>query len=64
MSLHPYLFFSDGTCREAMTMHHRVLGGQLDVMAIGDRPGGAAGGRAGGGGGAMRSAASATSGEV
>jgi len=37
MSCHPYLFFS-GTCREAMTRYHELLGGQLDVMTVGDMP--------------------------
>ncbi len=37
MSLHPYLFFTD-TCREAMTRYHEILGGDLEVMTIGDMP--------------------------
>ncbi len=37
MSIHPYLFFS-GTCREAMSRYHEVLGGQLDVMTVADMP--------------------------
>ena len=40
MSLRPYLFFS-GTCREAMTRYHEILGGQLDVMTVADMPEGA-----------------------
>jgi PhnB protein len=40
MSIHPYLFFS-GTCREAMTRYHEVLGGHLDVMTVADMPEGA-----------------------
>ena len=40
MSCHPYLFFS-GTCREAMTRYHEILGGHLDVMSVGDMPEGA-----------------------
>ncbi len=40
MSCHPYLFFS-GTCRQAMTRYHDVLGGRLDVMTVGDMPEGA-----------------------
>lgn len=40
MSLHPYLFFT-GTCREAMTRYHEVLGGHLDVMTVADMPEGA-----------------------
>lgn len=37
MSIHPYLFFS-GTCREAMTRYHEILGGELDVMTFADLP--------------------------
>ena len=37
MSLHPYLFFA-GTCREAMTHYHSILGGQLEVMTYGQLP--------------------------
>jgi PhnB protein len=37
MSLHPYLFFTN-TCREAMTFYHDVLGGSLEIMALGDMP--------------------------
>lgn len=40
MSLHPYLFFT-GTCRQAMTRYHEVLGGHLDVMTVADMPEGA-----------------------
>jgi len=40
MSCHPYLFFS-GTCREAMNRYHELLGGQLEVMTVGDMPEGA-----------------------
>jgi PhnB protein len=40
MPLHPYLFFT-GTCRQAMTRYHEVLGGQLDVMTVADMPEGA-----------------------
>ncbi len=40
MSCHPYLFFS-GTCREAMSRYHEVLGGHLDVVTVGDMPEGA-----------------------
>jgi PhnB protein len=40
MSCHPYLFFG-GTCREAMTRYHKLLGGQLEMMTVGDMPEGA-----------------------
>ena len=40
MLIHPYLFFT-GTCRQAMTRYHEVLGGQLDVMTAADMPAGA-----------------------
>jgi PhnB protein len=40
MSCHPYLFFS-GTCRQAMSRYHDLLGGRLDVMTVGDMPEGA-----------------------
>lgn len=40
MSLHPYLFFT-GTCRQAMTRYHEILGGHLDVMSVADMPEGA-----------------------
>ncbi len=40
MSLHPYLFFT-GTCRQAMTRYHEVLGGQLDLLTVADMPEGA-----------------------
>lgn len=35
--IHPYRFFS-GTCREAMTWYQQVIGGELDIMGIGDLP--------------------------
>ena len=38
MAFHPYLFFSDGRCREAFTRYQEVFGGQLDVMTNGDAP--------------------------
>lgn len=38
-NLHPYLFFP-GNCREAMTFYQSCLGGDLNVMAFGDAPGG------------------------
>ncbi len=37
MSLHPYLFFT-GTCREAMTRYHEILGGDLEIMTAADMP--------------------------
>ena len=37
MSLHPYLFFTN-TCREAMTRYQEVLGGDLEIMTLGDMP--------------------------
>lgn len=37
---HPYLFFSDGRCREAFTRYQEIFGGQLDVMANADVPDG------------------------
>lgn len=40
MSLHPYLFFSSGSCREAMNRYHEILGGELHVMEVGDMPDG------------------------
>jgi len=40
MSCRPYVFFS-GTCHQAMTRYREVLGGQLDVMTVGDMPEGA-----------------------
>ncbi len=41
MSLHPYLFFTN-TCREAMTRYQEILGGELEIMAVGDMPAGEA----------------------
>lgn len=35
--IHPYRFFS-GTCREAMTWYHDVLGGDLDIMGADEMP--------------------------
>lgn len=34
---HAYLFFS-GDCREAMTRYQEIMGGQLDIMTMGDMP--------------------------
>lgn len=35
--IHPYRFFS-GNCREAMTWYREVIGGELEVMGVGDLP--------------------------
>lgn len=37
MPVHPYLFFTN-TCREAMTRYQEVLGGELEIMEVGDMP--------------------------
>jgi PhnB protein len=37
MALHPYLFFTN-TCRDAMSHYHEVLGGELEIMTVGDMP--------------------------
>jgi PhnB protein len=37
MHLSTYLLF-DGTCREAMTFYHAVLGGELTLTTVGDSP--------------------------
>jgi PhnB protein len=37
---HPYLFFSDGRCREAFTRYQEIFGGRLDVMTNADVPDG------------------------
>lgn len=39
MSLHPYLFFTN-TAREAMTFYQQVLGGELEIMTVGEMPAG------------------------
>jgi PhnB protein len=36
--LTPYLFFASNECREAMEHYQRVLGGDLNVMTMGDLP--------------------------
>ena len=41
MSLHPYLYFTNNA-REAMTRYQEVLGGQLEIMGVGDMPEGEA----------------------
>lgn len=41
MSLEPYLFFSSGTAREAMTRYQQVLGGTLKILAFSEIPPGA-----------------------
>jgi PhnB protein len=38
MAFHPYVFFSDGTCREAFTRYQEIFGGQLDIMTMADAP--------------------------
>ena len=40
MSFHPYLFFSDGRCKEAFTRYQEVFGGQLEMMTNADAPDG------------------------
>lgn len=35
----PYLNFN-GNCREAFTWYHEIFGGQLDLLTMGDMPGG------------------------
>lgn len=40
MSFSPYLFFSDGRCREAFTFYNQVFGGELQVMTNSERPAG------------------------
>jgi PhnB protein len=37
---HPYLFFSDGRCKEAFTRYQEVFGGQLELMTNADAPDG------------------------
>lgn len=39
MSLYPYLYFT-GTCRQAMTCYHEILGGHLEVLTGADLPAG------------------------
>lgn len=38
MSFHPYLFFSDGKCREAFGRYHEIFGGELQIMNSSDAP--------------------------
>ncbi|MBD2721588.1 VOC family protein [Hymenobacter armeniacus] len=35
-SLNPHLAFPNGTCREALTFYHSCLGGELNLMRVGD----------------------------
>ena len=35
---HPYLFFSDGRCKEAFTRYQEVFGGQLEMMTNAEAP--------------------------
>jgi PhnB protein len=39
MSIAPYLFFR-GTCRDAMTRYHEILGGELFLMPMSEVPDG------------------------
>lgn len=39
MSFDPYLFFSNGTCRAAMTRYQEIFGGELTLLPMGDMPG-------------------------
>ena len=41
MTFHPYLFFSDGQCRSALTEYQAIFGGDLEVMTHADLPEGA-----------------------
>lgn len=38
MAFNPYLFFSNGTCREAFQRYQEILGGELAIMTNGDAP--------------------------
>ncbi len=38
MAFHPYLFFSNGTCREAFERYQQIFGGELSAMTNGDAP--------------------------
>ena len=38
MSFHPYLFFSNGQCREAFGRYHEIFGGELQIMTNADVP--------------------------
>ena len=40
MAFHPYLFFSNGACREAFERYQQILGGDLTVMTNSDAPAG------------------------
>lgn len=39
MAFHPYLFFG-GDCRQAFTRYQEIFGGELELMRMGDAPGG------------------------
>lgn len=39
MSFNPYVFFSNGQCREAFERYHEVFGGELQIMTNADVPG-------------------------
>lgn len=38
MSFHPYLFFSNGQCREAFERYSEIFGGELQIMTNADVP--------------------------
>jgi PhnB protein len=38
MSFNPYLFFSDGKCREAFEHYNNIFGGELQIMTNADAP--------------------------
>lgn len=38
MGFHPYLFFSNGTCKEAFERYKEVFGGELTIMTNGEAP--------------------------
>ena len=38
MSFNPYLFFSDGKCREAFEHYNKIFGGDLQIMTNADTP--------------------------
>lgn len=38
MSFHPYLFFSDGRCREAFRRYQEIFGGELTIMTNAEAP--------------------------
>lgn len=38
MEIHPYLFFSNGTCRDAFGRYQEVLGGELTLVTGAEMP--------------------------